>query len=63
MKVMKMDEEMKMSEEMNMDEEMIVETLPDKSRSLRRTSVKKRLETEIKKTNIKVKKKMSTLSK
>ena len=49
-----------------MDEEMIVETLPDKSRSLRRTSVKKRLETEINKTNIKVKEKISkkrTLSK
>ena len=55
-----------MDQEMKMGEEMIVETLPDKSRSLRRTSVKKRLETEINKTNIKVKEKISkkrTLSK
>jgi len=49
-----------------MEEEKIVKTLPDKSRSLRRTSIKKRLETEIKKTGSKTKEKMSkkkTLSK
>ena len=38
-----------------MDEEGIVENLPTKSRSLRRTSLIKRLETEIKKSNPKVK--------
>jgi len=42
-----------------MEEEKIVETLPDKSRSLRRSSVKKRLDIEIQKTNGKVKEKVS----
>jgi len=42
-----------------MEEETIVETLSDKSRSLRRTSVKKRLETEKKKKGSKVKEKVS----
>merc|ERR1712128_390471 len=49
-----------------MEEEKIVETLPEKSRSLRRTSVKKRLQTEIMKINPRVKEKISkkrTLSK
>ena len=49
-----------------MESENIVEILPDKSRSLRKTSVKKRLETEIKKRSGKVKEKISnkrTLSK
>ena len=38
-----------------MEEETVVERLPDKSRSLRRTSVKKRLQTEINKKKVKVK--------
>ena len=38
-----------------MEEETIVERLSDKSRSLRRASVKKRLQTEINKKKIKVK--------
>merc|ERR1712106_667094 len=42
-----------------MEEEKIVETLSDKSRSLRTSSVKKRLETEIKKSNPKVREKIS----
>merc|ERR1712183_495878 len=41
-----------------MDEEQIVNTLPDKSKSLRKTSVKKRLQTEIKKANPKLKQKI-----
>ena len=40
-----------------MEEENIVERLPEKSRSLRRTSVKKRLQTEINKERTKVKEK------
>jgi len=49
-----------------MEEDQIVDTLSDKSRSLRKSSVKKRLEAEIQKTNSKVKEKISkkrTLSK
>ena len=38
-----------------MDEQQIVETLSDKSRSLRKTSLIKRLETEIKRKNPKTK--------
>merc|ERR1711970_909040 len=40
-----------------MEEETIVERLSDKSRSLRRTSVKKRLQTEINKERTKIKEK------
>ena len=45
--------------EMTVDGEKSVETLPDKSRSLRRTSVQKRLETEIKRSQPKLKEKIS----
>ena len=38
-----------------MEEDTIVERLSDKSKSLRRTSVKKRLQTEINKKRVKVK--------
>merc|ERR1712083_1022650 len=40
--------------EISMEEERIGETLPEKSDSLRRTSLRKRLQTQIKKTNPKV---------
>merc|ERR1711874_158201 len=52
--------------EEEMEEEGFEEKLPDKSRSLRKTSVRKRVETEIKKRNGKLKEKVSkkrTLSK
>merc|ERR1712083_1019768 len=52
--------------EEEMEEEGFEEKLPDKSRSLRKTSVRKRLETEIKKRKGKLKEKVSkkrTLSK
>merc|ERR1712106_815009 len=42
-----------------MEEEKIVETLPEKSKTLRRTSLKKRLQTEIMKSNPRVKEKIS----
>merc|ERR1712117_79241 len=41
------------------EEEKIAESLPEKSKSLRRTSVKKRLQTEIKEINPAVKEKVS----
>merc|ERR1712154_410951 len=45
--------------QIRMEEEKIAESLPEKSKSLRRTSVKKRLQTEIKKINPAVKEKVS----
>ena len=43
----------------DMEENMIAESLPEKSKSLRKTSLKKRLQTEIKKANPKAKEKVT----